>query len=185
MKARTLVPALATAAVLAAAPAAASAAEVSTQATAAQAKATDAAWLKAAAAYDLAEISAGKLAESKATTAAVAGLGKMFVMDHTKHIAMVRSLAKARGVTLPTTPPADAAKRTAELADAPSGITWDRNWVRFQLSGHRAVYIATGKARLVSRDSGVLNLERMTLPVVKKHYLGLAATYVVIAPPAS
>lgn len=186
MKLRTFVPTIATVAALAATPAVAYAAPapaaVSRQATAPQAKAVDIAWMKASAASDLAEIGAGKLAASKGTTAGAAGLGALFVKQHTEHLAMLKKLAAARGVTLPTAPlPKDVAIME-KMEAAPAGLTWDRNWVRQQASAHRANLIATGKARQVSRDAGVLDFERKTLAVVKGHHVALLGVWVVIAP---
>jgi putative membrane protein len=188
VKIRTLVPAVVGLAALgapAAAYAAPAPAAVHREATPAQARAADVAWMKAAAVYDMAEIAGGKLAVKKASTNGVAALGAMFVKDHTAHLATLKKLAAARNVALPTTIPAPMAKAMATLVAAPAGLTWDRNWTRGQLSGHRTVLIATGKARQVSRDAGVLAFERKTLPVVRMHHTELAAVYLVIAPPAT
>lgn len=189
MKTRMIVPAIAAVAALGATPAVAYAAPApaaaTRQATPAEAKAVDIAWMKASAASDLFEIASGKQAVAKAVTNGPAALGAMFVKDHTAHLATLRRLAAARNVTLPTAPLPPAQAIIDKLEDAPAGLTWDRNWSRAQLSGHRASLIATGKARQVSRDGQVLAFERTTLGVVTMHRNELVGVLAIILPPQS
>jgi predicted outer membrane protein len=188
VKMRAIVPVVLGVAALgapAAAYAAPAPAAIQREATVAQARAVDIAWMKSAAVADMAEIAGGKLAVKRGSTAGVAALGAMFVKDHTAHLATLKKLAAARDVALPTAIPPAMVNAMSTLAAQPAGLTWDRNWTRMQLSAHRAVLIATGKARQVSRDAGVLAFERKTLPVVRLHHTELAAVYVVIAPPSA
>lgn len=108
-------------------------------------------------------------------------MGAILVADHKKHLVEVRKLAAARGVALPTAlMPADAA--AIEKLSGMEGLAFDRAWVRKQVSAHRQAILITGKTRMTSRDAGVLDLARKTLPVVKMHRDAALGIWIIIAP---
>ncbi len=65
---------------------------------------TDERMMKQLAEANLAEISAGKLAQDKAQSEEVKSFAKKMVDDHTKALDDLKQLAQAKGVTLPTEP---------------------------------------------------------------------------------
>src|SRR5687768_13436848 len=53
---------------------------------------------------DLAEVQAGKMGVSKATSPEVKKFAQSMVDDHGKHLSELRSMAKTKGMQLPSTP---------------------------------------------------------------------------------
>ena len=97
----------------------------------------DATFLKAAAAADLAEISLGKVAEVKGTTAEARHFAAKVIADHTMALKDKRVVAKALDITLPTAPTA-AMKAVAKAVSAKSGISFDLSYLTAEKVGHLA-----------------------------------------------
>lgn len=89
-----------------------------------------------AAKVNLGEIELGKLAEQKGGNAAVRDFGKRMVDDHTQLQSQLESLAKSKGVTLPTQAGSDAMTLRDELAKD-SGMKFDDDYMQHMLSGHK------------------------------------------------
>jgi putative membrane protein len=139
----------------------------------------DRAWLAAAHQSNLAEIAAGQAAQSRATDARVKNLGQMFISDHTRLDASLKSAASRLGVALPSTPTAGQRAALAQ-AEAQSGRAFDSAWVASQLSGHEAATAATQQELSAGSDASVLQLARTASPVIAKHLAelrSLASSY--------
>lgn len=130
--------------------------------------AQDKAYLVSAHQTNLAEIAAGKVAQSKGSSDSK-DLGAMLVTDHTKLDANLRKVASAANVSLPTAPNAEQRALGAKLAAA-SGDQFDALFVSSQLTGH-AKAMALGKQELSSgSDPAVLKDARTAAPVIAKHH---------------
>jgi putative membrane protein len=118
---------------------------------------------------NLAEIAAGKLAQSKSGSGQVRNLGAMLVADHTKLDATLRTVASAASVSLPTAPNAEQQAMQAKLTNA-SGDDFDAMFVAGQLKGH-AKAMALGEKELKSgRDAAVMKAAEDSAPVIAAHH---------------
>jgi putative membrane protein len=117
---------------------------------------------------NLAEIAAGKLAQSKGS-AEVKDLGAMLVADHTKLDAALRKVAAAAQVSLPAAPNAEQKAMQAKLAKA-SADEFDAMFVAGQIAGH-AKAMALGEKELKSgSDAAVVKSAKDAAPVIAAHH---------------
>jgi putative membrane protein len=149
-------------AVGAVAPAAASAATVKAP------SAQDVQYLKMSATMDLEEIAAGAIAFKKGQYPATKAYGKRLATDHLKHYAQAAVLAKAYGITLPKTVPADAVAMLKAVA-AKSGAAFDIAYLKMEVAGHfEAVTLGTKEIERGSNVRIVKNAEQ-TSPIIRYH----------------
>ena len=93
-------------------------------------------FVKKAAEINLAEISAGRLAERKATDPAIKDFGSLMVRQHTALQQQLEKMAKTQGITLPTKPgPKQVALK--DKLEKLSGQQFDNEYIQHMLSGHR------------------------------------------------
>ena len=144
--------------------AAANAAPASVKAT--KPNAADIAFLKSNEQVNLAEISLAKIELKRSHTEHGRELAHVTMRDHLAAQKKVKAVAKADGVTLPTTPNAAQLKLAAQLKTAPRV-----NYRYFvdQVAGHKTS-IAQTKSELKSGSkSNVLHYARYYLPVAQMH----------------
>jgi len=138
----------------------------STTATAPSAQ--DRAWMVAAHQSNLTEIQAGQAAQQKATTNVVKEHGQLFIRDHTRLDASLQTLAKSKGVTLPSTPNAQQ-RATLASVSAKSGSAFDAAWLSSQLAGHRQAK-ADGQTEIANgSDAQVVAAAKAAAPVIQSH----------------
>jgi putative membrane protein len=132
----------------------------------------DSQYLRQAHQTNLAEISAGNLAQQKGNSQTVKNLGAKFVTDHTRLDQELKSVAQTLGVSLPQAPNANQ-QAVASRLKATSGSSFDTLFVTTQLTGHTQAMqagqteIANGsnpRAIMVARDSA---------PVIASHHEAL------------
>jgi putative membrane protein len=111
--------------------------------------AQDARYLRQAHEYHLAEITVGRLAEQMGASQTVRDLGAMFVTDHTRLDASLRTVAAELNVSLPATSTA-AQQGVAARLSRTSGADFDELFVTSQRDGHLQA-IGVGQAE---RDEG-------------------------------
>jgi putative membrane protein len=131
--------------------------------------AQDKAYLQAVHQANLAEIAAGKLAQSKGSSRQVKDLGAMMVTDHTKLDAALRKVATAAKVSLPAAPSADQRAMQAKLASAPTG-EFDAMYVSAQIVGHAEVMRLGAREEAAGRDAAVKKAAAEAAPIVVGHY---------------
>ena len=124
-------------------------------------------FFEAAAQSDLAEIQTGELAQQKGSSDEVKKLGAMLVKDHTKSSADLKSLAAAKGVTLPTEPSAKQ-KKVAESLQKLEGEKFDAEFREEQKKMHKEA-IAVYEKAAKSKDAEVAAFAQKTLPTLKEH----------------
>jgi putative membrane protein len=133
---------------------------------------------------NLAEIAAGKLAQSKAGSVEVRDLGALFVTDHTQMDAAVQQLANTLGVTLPQAPNPEQQAMQTELQNASPG-TFDSTFIPGQITAHTMTMqlIQTELANGTSND--VKKAASDAAPVVQKHHDRLMAAANALGVPTS
>jgi putative membrane protein len=118
---------------------------------------------------NLAEIAAGKLAQSKGSSQQVKNLGAMMVTDHTKLDAGLRQVATAVKVSLPAAPTADLQAMQAKLANAPAS-EFDAMYVSAQVIGHAQVMQLGAREAAAGADTTVKQAAAAAAPIVAEHY---------------
>jgi putative membrane protein len=124
-----------------------------------------------AAASDMYEIQAAKIAEKRSKTADIKAFAKMMVTDHTKSTAMVKKAVADSGRTdimPPTALPADKQALIDALNQA-SDADFDKTYVDQQVTAHKdALALMTGYA--MSGDTPALkDAAGKIVPVVRMH----------------
>ncbi|RYY53485.1 MAG: DUF4142 domain-containing protein [Chitinophagaceae bacterium] len=116
----------------------------------------------------MAEVNAGKMAESKATNAGVKRFASMMVNDHTGANSQVMALAAARGVTLPASVSEEKQKAAADL-DKKTGKDFDKDYMDMQVKDHKETINLFEKGLDNSKDAEVKTFINNTLPKLKQH----------------
>ncbi|WP_326824845.1 DUF4142 domain-containing protein [Streptosporangium sp. NBC_01756] len=93
---------------------------------------------------NLAEIAAGRSAQSKGKSKEVRSAGALLAADHTKLDSGLQQVAQRLKATLPTQPTARQQAKSKELA-ALSGAEFDRAWTKWMIYSHRTALVATRK----------------------------------------
>lgn len=128
----------------------------------------DASFYKDAAEGGLAEVEAGKLAQQKGTSQAVKDFGAMMVKDHTANNTKLEALAAGKGVTLPKEPGLTH-KATKKKLEILSGNTFDKSYIKGQVSGHKKMAELLQKEIDTGKDAQAKAFATETLPTVKAH----------------
>src|SRR5687768_6394993 len=85
---------------------------------------------------DLAEVQASKLGASKASSAEVKKFAQHMVDDHGKHLGDLRTMAKAKGMQLPTAP-AKKHQSAMKKLEAASGAEFDKMFMQQMVKDHQ------------------------------------------------
>jgi putative membrane protein len=127
----------------------------------------DNAWLVKAAEGSLAEIDAGRLAETKADRAEVKQFARQMVEDHTNICGELAAIAEKKAITLPARAGEKQQKALAELSDL-SGAEFDKKYADMTASEHeKAVSLFESNSR--SEDRDVKAFVEKTLPTLQHH----------------
>jgi predicted outer membrane protein len=125
--------------------------------------------LKDMAMADMAEVEGGKLAQSKGQSSEVKAFGQQMIDDHTANLNEVKTLASARGVTLPTEPDAKHKAMAAKL-EKMSGADFDKAYMKQAgVQDHKTVHAKLKTASKKAKDAEVKALVDKTEPVVAQH----------------
>lgn len=123
---------------------------------------------------NLAEVSAGKLAQQKGANQQVKDLGTKFATDHAKLDQTVQSTASSVGVTLPDSPTADQQAVLNHLKGL-SGAAFDTQWISVQLIAHQQAIDVTETEITQGSDPAVKQVAQNALPMLQAHYQALVA----------
>lgn len=129
----------------------------------------DSEYLVMAAGVDMKEIEAGKLAQSKGTSADVKALGKMMVDQHTTSSAATKALAAKKTITLPMALPDDAQDAIKDLTDEKAGAEFDKKYADMMVDGHEKTIEKMQKASESAKDEEIRMWAANMLPTLKKH----------------
>jgi len=134
----------------------------------------DASFYKGAAEGGMAEVDAGRLAQDKGNSQQVKDFGAMMVKDHSAANEKLQTLAASKSITLPTTASVGQMASKAKL-DVLSGATFDKSYVKGQISAHRQT-IALFRMEISSgQDADAKAFAVATLPTVKAHLKAITA----------
>jgi putative membrane protein len=128
----------------------------------------DRAFMTEAAAGGMAEVEMGRLAATKATSAAVKRFGRRMVTDHSKANAELKRLAKRKGVNLPTDLTAEQKADTDKLSNL-SGAEFDREYMTMMVADHDKDVSAFEAKAGNAADRDLKRFVVKTLPTLKMH----------------
>lgn len=129
----------------------------------------DSNYLRAMANTNLAEIEAGKLAQSKTKNSQVRDYAQHMIDDHTKGLSEVQKVAQAKGVKLPTEPDAKHKEMMKKLS-AMSGDQFDRQYMaQGGVRDHRQADAMLKKAQTQASDPDVKSLAKTMEGTVDQH----------------
>lgn len=125
--------------------------------------------LAAMAQANIAEIEAGKLAQSKSQNDQVKSFAQQMIDDHTKALNDVQAVAQQKGVTLPTEPDARH-KAMATKLQAMSGEAFDKAYIaNAGVADHKKVYSMLISDEKRAKDPDVKAAAAKMAPVVEQH----------------
>lgn len=127
-----------------------------------------AAFMQKAAIGGMAEVELGKLAQERASNPAVKQFGARMVRDHGKANAELKTLAKSKGVALPTKLDAKHASVRDELAKL-SGADFDRAYVDAMNEDHEHDVAEFRQTADSGKDAEVAAFAKRTLPTLEEH----------------
>jgi putative membrane protein len=118
---------------------------------------------------NMAEIEAGRLAQSKSQSEQVKNFAQQMIDDHTKALNDVQQLAQSKGIALPTT--LDRTHKTkADKLAALSGEAFDRAYMQQAgVSDHKKTHDMLRQAQNRAKDPDLKALAARTLPIVDQH----------------
>jgi len=116
----------------------------------------------------LVEVEAGQLAQQKSTNNRVNSFAVMMVNDHTGANSQVKSLAQARGVSLPTAAP-EPEKQKAAKAGEKTGAAFDKAYMDMMVADHEKTIDLFKKGRDQSQDAEVKTFIDNTIPKLQQH----------------
>jgi putative membrane protein len=128
----------------------------------------DAKFVTTAANDGMAEVAAGKMASTKATSARIKKFADMMVTDHTKAGDELAALANTKNITLPAAPDADAQKKADDLSKK-TGKDFDKAYVNAMVDGHEKAVKLFTDASQNCKDADLKAFATKTLPTLKMH----------------
>lgn len=134
----------------------------------------DASFYKNAAEGGIAEVEAGRLAQDKGNSQQVKDFGAMMVKDHSAANEKLQTLASSKEITLPTSASMGQMATKAKL-DVLSGETFDKSYVKGQISAHRQTVALFRKEIASGQDADAKAFAAATLPTVKAHLKAITA----------
>ena len=116
----------------------------------------------------MAEVQLAKLAQQKATIAAVKNFAAMLERDHTAVNQQVKNLADQRSVAVPTTISDDKQKMYADM-EKKTGKAFDKEYISMMVKSHNDGISLFEDTRSNASDIDVKNFADKTLPTLKMH----------------
>jgi putative membrane protein len=120
------------------------------------------------------EVDAGNLAQQKGTTAAVKDFGALMVKDHTAANDKLKSIADAKGISLPTSAGVAQMATKAKL-ELESGNTFDKAYIESQLKAHRMAIKLFSREAGSGKDAEAKAFAKETLPTLESHLKKIVA----------
>jgi putative membrane protein len=134
----------------------------------------DASFYKHAAEGGIAEVEAGRMAQDKGNSQQVKDFGAMMVKDHTAANDKLQSIAASKNITLPTSSSVGQMAAKAKL-DVLSGATFDKSYVKGQVTAHRETVALFRKEISSGQDADAKAFASATLPTVRAHLKAVTA----------
>lgn len=131
--------------------------------------AADKKFAKEAAQGGMAEVELGTLAAKQGSSQKVKDFGQKMVEDHGKANEDLKSVATAKGLTLPTEPNAEQKATLARLTKL-HGAAFDAAYIKAMKMDHKMDIAAFKKESTSGKDTEIKGFAARTLPVVESHY---------------
>jgi putative membrane protein len=128
----------------------------------------DESFFKNAAEGGIAEVNAGKLAETKGASQSVKDFGAMMVKDHSAANQKLASIATAQGVKLPDSPSLMQTAEGKEL-NMKSGDSFDKSYIKGQIKAHQETVELFQKEIASGKNAQAQQFAAATLPTVQAH----------------
>ena len=128
----------------------------------------DAKFYKAAAEGGIAEVEAGKLAQSKSSDSSVQDFGAMMVTDHSAANDKLKALAASKDLKLPTSSSVTQMATKAKL-DVLSGKTFDSAYIKAMIKDHEAAISMFKREIAHGQDPDAKAFATATLPTLQAH----------------
>jgi putative membrane protein len=129
---------------------------------------TDHKFVMEAAMGGMEEVQLGQLAAQKASDPDVKNFGQHMVDDHSKANTQLMQLASQKGVTPPTTLPADKQKDMDKL-NSLSGAAFDKAYMSMMVKDHKKDVAEFQKESKSGKDSDLKSFASTTLPTLENH----------------
>ena len=117
---------------------------------------------------DLAEVQAGKLGVSKASSPEVKKFAQSMIDDHGKHLGELRTMAKSKGMQLPTAPAKKQQEAMKKLQSA-SGAEFDKLFMTQMVKDHEDALKLVQDTATNAKDAELKADAEKTAPVIQKH----------------
>jgi putative membrane protein len=128
----------------------------------------DSSFYKHAAEAGLAEVSDATLAQQSATDPKLKDFAAMMVKDHSAANDKLSALAGSKSITLPTSASVGQMATHAKLK-LESGDTFDKAYIKDQISAHRATLRLLRKEIATGQDDDAKAFAKSVLPTVQSH----------------
>lgn len=128
----------------------------------------DAKMMREIAQADLAEVQAGKLGASKASSAEVKKFAQHMDDDHGKHLSEARTMAKTKGVQLPSAP-AKKHQQAMKKLESASGAEFDKVFMQQMVKDHEDALKLVQNTAKSAKDPQLKADAEKTAPVIEKH----------------
>jgi len=130
--------------------------------------ATDHKFVMEAAVGGMEEVQLGQLAAQKAMDPEVKNFGQHMVDDHSKANTQLMQLASQKGLTPPTTLPADKQKDMDKL-NSLSGAAFDKAYIDMMVKDHKKDVAEFQKQAKNGKDADLKSFAATTLPTLQNH----------------
>jgi len=128
----------------------------------------DRAFIEKAAQGGVVEVELGNLAQQKAQNQQVKDFAARMVKDHSKANDELKSIASAKGVTVPAEMDKSAVKEKEKLEKL-EGARFDREYMGHMVKDHKKDVKEFAKEARNAKDSDVKNFAATTLPTLQEH----------------
>lgn len=125
-------------------------------------------FFKHAAEGGIAEVEAGKLAESKGSSQAVKDFGAMMVKDHSAANNQLKEIASTKSISLPEHSSAAQMAKKAKL-EVLTGDTFDKSYIKGQVAAHEQTVALFKKEIASGTDAEAKSFAKETLPTLRVH----------------
>jgi putative membrane protein len=125
-------------------------------------------FLREAVQGNLAEIQLGQLAQKNGSSPAVKQFGERMVTDHTNLLEQARSVASAKGITVPARPSAKQ-QATYRSLEAKTGSAFDKAYITDMINDHTHDIAAFQQEANSASDPDMRSLASKAIPIMQEH----------------
>jgi putative membrane protein len=122
------------------------------------------------------EIKFAKLATTNSSNAEVKKIAGMLVMDHTKTLGELKTLAQTKSITVPVEEDDEARRKTERFSDE-AGKDFDKKWCKEMIDRHEETINKFEKRADKTEDAELKGWINKTLPTLKNHLQQLEACH--------